>query len=92
MKDLPHMLALSCEITLQHCNKSTQVNCNLQAKKSSKMSKNLKPYSSVTYFNSVLIFNGKNVQLKEANSGFIQRVSPESLDSNVPFQRRIGKG
>ena len=49
MEDLLHMLAISYEITLQHCNKSTQVNCNLRANKSSKMSKNLQPYPSVTY-------------------------------------------
>ena len=40
MENSLHMLAISSEIRLQYSNKSTQVNYNVKAKESSKMSKN----------------------------------------------------
>ena len=44
--------------------------------------------------NLVLIFSGKNVQLKEAKSSFISGiwgVFLKNCDFNAPFQRKIGK-
>ena len=44
--------------------------------------------------NLVLIFSGKNVQLKGEKSSFISGiwgVFPKSCDFNVPFQGKIGK-
>ena len=88
-----HMLAISSEITI-NSNKSTQVNYNVKIKESSKMSKEMTAILFSHISNSVLIFNGKNVQLKEAKSGFISEIwrgFPNNCDFDAPCQRKIGK-